>query len=268
MSTIMMVVHTIRFVDKKPVLFLGMVTPIRALKAAAAVISESTYMVALTGAGISRESNVPTFRGTDGLWRNYDPMELATPQAFERDPMLVWEWYSWRQGLILECEPNPAHHILAKWEKEDILGHIITQNVDDLHRRAGSKGITKLHGDIFKVKCTRCTYRAIIPAPPNGVPTCPDCESLLRPDVVWFGESLDQQVMDDVRDELNQSDVIIVIGTSGIVQPAASFPLIVKRWGEVVEVNPEETPITVIADVHVAGKAGEALPQIDQLIQR
>lgn len=234
---------------------------------AASILSDSTYLVALTGAGISRESNVPTFRGEDGLWRNYDPMELATPQAFARDPKLVWEWYQWRQTLIRECEPNPAHLTLAKWESDGILKHVITQNVDDLHHRAGSKKLTQVHGDIFWLKCSSCSYNTNLISPPADVPICPECSANLRPDVVWFGESLNPMVMDRIYVELEKADAILVIGTSGMVQPAASFPFVVKQHGgKIVEVNPEMTPITSYVDLHVHGLAGVLLPQIDELL--
>ncbi|MFW9919887.1 MAG: NAD-dependent protein deacylase [Candidatus Thorarchaeota archaeon] len=235
---------------------------------ASCIIDDAAYLVALTGAGISRESNVPTFRGEDGLWRNYDPMELATPQAFAKDPKLVWEWYQWRQALIQECTPNPAHLTLAKWESKGILKHVITQNVDNLHQRSGSKNLTQVHGNIFGLKCSRCNYNTNLVSPPVDVPLCPECGSYLRPDVVWFGESLDSDVMQTVYFKLNNADVIIVIGTSGFVQPAASFPFIVKQnGGEIIEVNLEETPITSFVDVHLSGKAGEILPMIDELLQ-
>ncbi len=236
---------------------------------ASCIIDDAEYLIALTGAGISRESDVPTFRGKDGLWRNYDPMELATPQAFARDPKLVWEWYQWRQKLIYECHPNPAHKTLAKWETKDILKHVITQNVDNLHQRGGSKKITQVHGNIFWLKCSSCTYNSSLMTPPEHVPICPECGAKLRPDVVWFGESLDPKVMRKVYAELEKADAIIVIGTSGIVHPAASFPFMVKQnGGGIIEVNLEQTPITSYADVFVQGKAGEILPQIDELLQK
>jgi NAD-dependent deacetylase len=237
------------------------------LSQAAEIISESQYLVALSGAGISKESNIPTFRGEDGLWRKYNAMELATPSAFAQNPKLVWEWYSWRQGLIAGSEPNPAHRTLADWEKRGILKTMITQNVDGLHRRAGSKAILEVHGDLWALKCSSCTNRGRLEGPAAGIPSCPECGSHLRPDVVWFGESLDRNVMAEVYSVLQKADVCLVVGTSAFVQPAASFPLVVKQaGGRLLEVNVEKTPLTGVVDVHLSGKAGVILPKIDSLL--
>jgi NAD-dependent deacetylase len=237
------------------------------LQLVADTISNSEYLIALTGAGISRESNVPTFRGKDGLWRNYDAMELATPDAFRRNPTLVWEWYTWRQGLISECDPNPAHTTLVEWEKTGMLKSVITQNVDGLHIRAGSRNVLEVHGDLWALKCTSCDYTGRLYSPAEGIPSCPECSSNLRPDVVWFGESLDSNVISKVYHELELADVCIVIGTSALVQPAASFPLVVKqRGGQLIEVNVERTPISRVVDFHLSGKAGEILPLLNSLL--
>ena len=239
----------------------------QSIKNAAEIIGDAEYLIALTGAGISKESNVPTFRGKDGLWRNYDPMELATPSAFAKNPELVWEWYSWRQGLIASCEPNPAHYTLAEWEENGLLKTLITQNVDGLHRRAGSKHVFEVHGDIWAVKCVDCSYRSRLEKPAQGIPHCPECNGLLRPDVVWFGESLNPDVITKVYDELNHADVCIVIGTSAVVQPAASFPLVVRNHGgRIIEINIETTPLTRAADLHIEGPAGMILPQISEAL--
>jgi NAD-dependent deacetylase len=236
-------------------------------QAAAKIIEESEYLIALTGAGISKESNIPTFRGEDGLWRNYDAMQLATPTAFVNNPSLVWEWYSWRQGLIAECEPNPAHNVLVKWEEKGILKTLITQNVDGLHRRAGSNNVLEVHGDLWALKCVSCNHTGRLKAPATGIPLCPQCESHLRPDVVWFGESLDASIIDQVYAELNKADACLVVGTSALVQPSASFPLIVKkRGGQLLEVNVEETSLTGVVDVHLLGMAGKVLPSLDSLL--
>lgn len=237
------------------------------LHSAAAIVAQAEHLIALTGAGISKESNIPTFRGEDGLWREYDATDLATPQAFARDPELVWEWYTWRQNLIAQCEPNPAHLTLARWEKRGLLKCVITQNVDGLHHRAGSENILEVHGDIWAVKCTECDYHDRLNEAAEGIPHCERCDSILRPDVVWFGESLDQRIMNAVYSELQKADACLVIGTSGIVQPAASFPVIVKRsGGSVIEVNIEKTPLTSVADVHLEGKAGSILPRLDSIL--
>jgi NAD-dependent deacetylase len=231
------------------------------------LLANSSYVVALSGAGISKESNVPTFRGADGLWRKYNVMDLATPQAFSRDPKIVWEWYSWRQNLIASCLPNPAHHTLAKWEQKGLLQALITQNVDGLHRRGGSNKVLEVHGDIWATKCTSCDHRSRLLEPAVGLPRCPVCCSLLRPDVVWFGESLDAAVVQSVYNHLERADLCVVIGTSALVQPAASFPLVVKdNSGRIIEVNLEETPLTPVVDVHLSGKAGELLPLLDKAL--
>ncbi|MHA1943359.1 MAG: NAD-dependent protein deacylase [Candidatus Thorarchaeota archaeon] len=237
------------------------------LQTATEIINASEYLIVLTGAGISKESNIPTFRGEDGLWRNYDAMQLATPTAFANNPTLVWEWYSWRQGLIAECEPNPAHTTLVKWEEKGILKSLITQNVDGLHRRAGSRNVLEVHGDLWALKCISCNHVERLSAPASGIPPCPQCENHLRPDVVWFGESLDSDIIEQVYIELGKADVCLVIGTSALVQPSASFPLIVKqRGGKLIEVNIEETGLSHVVDVHLAGKAGEILPTLDSLL--
>ncbi len=239
------------------------------LHSVANIIDNSNNLIALTGAGISRESNVPTFRGEDGLWRNYDAMDLATPDAFRRDPSLVWEWYAWRQGLIAGCNPNPGHLTLVKWEKEGVLKSLITQNVDGLHIRAGSTNVHEVHGDLWALKCVSCDYKGRLDTPAEGIPPCPNCANNLRPDVVWFGESLDRDIISSVYHELEQADVCLVIGTSALVQPAASFPLVVKqRGGFIIEVNIERTPLTSAVDFHLLGKSGEILPQLDLLLAR
>jgi len=237
------------------------------LQYAAELIRNANYLIALTGAGISKESNVPTFRGKDGLWKQYNAMDLATLHAFRQNPKLVWEWYTWRQNLITKCKPNPAHNTLANWEKTGFLKTLITQNVDGLHQKAGSTKVLNVHGDIWSVKCTNCSYQSRYSQPARGIPKCPDCQTNLRPDVVWFGESLPSNTMDQVYAELQRADNIIVIGTSAMVQPAASFPLIVKQHGgRILEVNIEKTPLTSLVDIHLAGKAGTLLPQLNQLL--
>jgi NAD-dependent deacetylase len=234
---------------------------------AANAINQAEYVIALTGAGISKESNVPTFRGVDGLWKEYNAMDLATPEAFERDPNLVWQWYSWRQGLIGSCNPNPAHDVLAKWEARGLLKTLITQNVDGLHRRAGSKNVLEVHGDLWALKCTGCSHKSRLTEPALGIPSCPECGSNLRPDVVWFGERLNERLMASVFEELERADVCLVIGTSALVQPAASFPLIVKRHGGLlIELNVEPTTLSNAVDICLSGKAGEIMPLLDRTL--
>ena len=226
------------------------------------LIESSNYIIAFTGAGVSAESGVPTFRGKNGLWEKYDPTKLATPEAFMENPKRVWEWYKWRMEIIAKAKPNPAHIVLAKMEEKGIVKAIITQNVDGLHQRAGAKNVVELHGNIWRVKCVNkeCNYRTKLSKPPEQIPPkCPKCGNLLRPDVVWFGEPLPRRAWEHAVSEANQADLVIVVGTSGVVQPAAMIPLIVKhQGGRVVDVNIEETAYKDIADLFIKTRAGEA----------
>lgn len=218
----------------------------------------------LTGAGISAESGVPTFRGEDGLWRQYRAEELATPRAFQRDPALVWEWYDWRRGLIASCEPNAAHQTLAEMEQhcEDFI--LITQNVDGLHRRAGSQRLLELHGSMWQVRCTvenTVVENSAVPLP--EVPPRCSCGGLLRPHVVWFGESLDPETLAAAFRAAERSRLMLVIGTSAVVQPAASLPAIAKdRGAYLIEVNVERTPLSAYADEVILGPAAEQVPKL------
>jgi NAD-dependent deacetylase len=218
----------------------------------------------LTGAGVSAESGVPTFRGADGLWRQYRAEDLATPEAFRRDPGLVWEWYDWRRQLIVRCQPNPAHHALADLEGRCPEFLLITQNVDGLHPRAGSRRIVELHGNLWRVRCLQdetTTENFEVPLP-SLPPRC-GCGGLLRPDVVWFGEALPAEALRQAFQAAESCDVFLVVGTSAVVQPAASLPLVAKRHGAyVVEVNLEPTPLTSMAHEAFHGKAGEILPRL------
>lgn len=226
-------------------------------------------ITALTGSGVSKGSGIPTFRGKDGLWKNYNAMDLATPQAFRKNPNLVWEWYSWRIGLILEKNPNPSHFALVKLQDIGLLNWIITQNVDSLHLRAGSKNILEVHGNIFRAKCTSCSRKTMLSEAPKEPPIC-ECGKMLRPDVVWFGESLDHQIIMKSHDILaNETDVLLVIGTSGIVYPVAGFPIIAKRSGAiVVEFNVDPTPISQLADYTLLGKAEETLMKFVDMVEK
>ncbi len=225
----------------------------------ARLIRESRYLTAFTGAGVSAESGVPTFRGRGGLWEKHDPMELATPYAFARDPVRVWEWYRWRQEAIYRARPNAMHYLLAELERRGLLKAVITQNVDGLHQRAGSRRVLELHGSIWRVICTSCGYTERLVRPVDEVPPrCPRCGGVMRPGVVWFGEPLPVTVFAEAEAEAARSDVMLVIGTSGAVMPAAEIPLIAKRRGAVlVNINLEENAYTGIADVEVRAKAAE-----------
>jgi NAD-dependent deacetylase len=217
----------------------------------------------LTGAGVSAESGVPTFRGEHGLWRSFRPEQLATPEAFRRDPALVWEWYAWRRGLIGACAPNAAHETLVEMEAAIPGFTLITQNVDGLHQAAGSRNVLELHGNIWHMRCTRCErtsedHRVPLPEIP---PRCSQCGALLRPDVVWFGESLPSQVLEAAWTAAARCRLMLVVGTSAVVQPAASLPLVALRHGaRLVEVNPAETPLSPHAHEILRGPAAEVLP--------
>ena len=233
------------------------------------VIINSKYLVAFTGAGISAESGIPTFRGKDGLWSKYDPTKLASPWGFQENPKLVWEWYKWRMSMIMNAKPNPAHYTLALLEKMHILKSIITQNIDGLHQKAGSLNVIEIHGNIWKVKCTVCNYRSRLIEPPESVPPhCPKCGAILRPDVVWFGEPLPEDEWSRAIGEASRCDVMLVIGTSGVVMPAALIPNIAKSKGAIiVEINPETTPISEIADIKVPEPAGVFFSKIKSLLR-
>lgn len=227
------------------------------------IIDESKTIVAFSGAGMSAECGVPTFRGKDGLWKNHSAQDLATPDAFKRDPRTVWQWYDWRRSLIKPLEPNLGHYAIAgAQERKDI--SVITQNVDGLHRKAGSQDVSELHGNIWRVRCTECGMeKDNTDVPIDILPKCDECSGLLRPAIVWFGEPLDPSVVSRSSELLSKADVTIVVGTSGIVQPAASMAAYAKESGsKIIEVNIEETPGYGIADVFILGKAGEVLPQI------
>ncbi|MBN2044730.1 MAG: NAD-dependent deacylase, partial [Anaerolineales bacterium] len=232
-------------------------------------ISHAQYIVALTGAGVSAESGIPTFREAQtGLWARYNPMELATPQAFQRNPKLVWEWYQWRRQLIAGVKPNQAHHALAELARRVPQFTLITQNIDGLHRQAGSQNIIELHGDITKTKCfdhhhpvSNWENSAEIP------PRCPQCGSLLRPDVVWFGENLPQEALAAAFSASESAQVFLSIGTSSLVEPAASLPLIASQNGAIlIEINPAATPISHLAQLTIRHSAAASLPTfVDQL---
>ncbi len=236
---------------------------------AAAILRQAKRVVALTGAGISAESGVPTFRGEHGLWRQFRAEDLATPEAFARDPKLVWEWYDWRRGIIAGVRPNPGHVTLAAWEKRFPEFALITQNVDGLHARAGSTILAELHGNIWKVRCTKDgTVSDDHSVPLKEIPPrCPDCGALLRPHIVWFGESLDSDVLGRAFSLSATCEVMLVIGTSALVHPAASLPYRAAASGaKIIEINPTPTPLTGEADISLQGKAGEILPEIDRIL--
>lgn len=231
------------------------------LKEARRLLAKAGRIAVLTGAGISAESGIPTFRGPGGLWRNYRPEDLATPAAFAGNPQLVWEWYMWRRALIAQAQPNPGHRALVELERRTPVFTLITQNVDGLHDRAGSKNIRKIHGDIWLSRCTVCGYQSAGKATvPDGVPQCPDCAAPLRPGVVWFGEPLPRLVWEDAERAVYDAQVLIVAGTSAQVYPAAG--LIGQARVPVIEVNIEDTPFSASVAVSLRGRCGELLPQL------
>lgn len=232
--------------------------------AAAARLRAATRVVALTGAGVSAESGVPTFRGPEGLWGRFRAEDLATPEAFARDPRLVWEWYEWRRQRVAAVRPNPAHVALAALESRVPEFLLITQNVDGLHAMAGSRRTLELHGSLWRVRCMGCGERREerrVPLPEKP-PRC-GCGALLRPDIVWFGEALDPGIVERAHEASLRAEVVLVIGTSSLVQPAASFPRLARSAGAfVVEINPEQTPLSRFADVCLRGRAGEVVPAL------
>lgn len=231
----------------------------------------SRRLVVLTGAGVSAESGIPTFREAQtGLWSRYDPQELATPQAFLANPQLVWEWYAWRRRLVAEARPNPAHYALANLQQLVPGMTLITQNVDGLHQQAGSCGVIELHGNIGRTICS--SERRVIddwPEVDQVPPACPDCQAPLRPDVVWFGESLPSEAVEAAVDAVGTCDLFLSIGTSAQIYPAASLAHIALQQGaRVAELNAEPTSLTPFADFRFLGKAGTLLPGLIDLFRQ
>ncbi|MGE3978898.1 MAG: NAD-dependent deacetylase [Nitrospira sp.] len=236
--------------------------PVADLAALQRRLADARSITVLTGAGISADSGVPTFRGTDGLWKNFRAEDLATPEAFERDPRLVWEWYNWRRELIATKQPNPAHKAIVELESRCPDFWLITQNVDGLHRDAGSRKISEIHGNIWKVRCTGCgVVENNRDVPIAILPSCAHCGSLLRPHIVWFGESLLADDLDCCANALNRCDVLLVIGTSGVVYPAAGFASVAKEARAfVAEINLDPTPQLALVDISLQGRAKDLVP--------
>jgi NAD-dependent deacetylase len=227
-------------------------------------LRDASSIAVLTGAGVSAESGVPTFRGNNGLWKQYRAEELATPGAFAHDPKLVWEWYDWRRGLIGEAKPNPGHYALAEAEARARKFTLITQNVDGLHELAGSRNVLRLHGSIWMLRCLECEReqedrRTPLPEIP---PRC-ECGGMLRPGVVWFGETLSAKIWQDAERAAREADLFLLIGTSAVVYPAAGLATIAKTSGaRVVEINIAETGFSHGIDEFLRGPSGELLPQL------
>lgn len=231
-------------------------------------LDAASSIAALTGAGVSAESGIPTFRGADGLWRQYSAEKLATPEAFERDPQLVWEWYDWRRALIRKAQPNPGHVALAELEERKTSQGgaftLVTQNVDSLHDRAGSRKIVKLHGDIWLVRCVTCgRVERNDQVPLASLPPHCRCGALQRPEVVWFGEALPSIAWERAMEASCRAQVFLVIGTSARVYPAAGLAQVACQAGaRVAVVNPEPTELEGLADWALRGPSGEILPRL------
>lgn len=247
------------------------------------LVGSARRILILTGAGVSAESGVPTFRGSDGLWRTYRPEDLATPQAFQADPRLVWEWYGLRRERVGVCRPNAAHSAIARLTLSHEHARLVTQNVDGLHELALEEAVAerpypgisvdraepiRLHGSLFRTRCTGCDDRTSDRHPVDteseaSLPRCGKCAALLRPDVVWFGEELDSEILWNALELAEAAELCLVVGTSGLVYPAASLPSLTKEsGGVVVEVNPEPTPLSEIAVLSIRGPAGQILPSL------
>jgi NAD-dependent deacetylase len=232
-------------------------------------LSAGSSVTVLTGAGVSAPSGVPTFRGRGGLWKQYRAEDLATPEAFARDPRLVWEWYDWRRAVVATCRPNRAHEVLADWSRRLSDFALLTQNVDGLHERAGTRSLTRLHGSLWVLRCAGPCGHApdgwadhAVPLDPLP-PRCPACGALARPGVVWFGEALDPRDW-SAAERASACDVFLAVGTSAVVYPAAGLVQRARALGAfVAEINPEATGASTHVDVHLALGADEALEAID-----
>ncbi|MFH1177797.1 MAG: NAD-dependent deacylase [Acidobacteriota bacterium] len=240
------------------------------LKQAAEVLRRARRVVAFTGAGVSAESGVPTFRGALGLWEGRPVEEVATPQGFHANPELVWRFYDERRTKLATVVPNPAHLVLARWQERFAHFRLVTQNVDELHQAAGSREVLQLHGSIWRLRCSSCgaereDRRVPLPELP---PRCRGCGGLERPGVVWFGEYLPAEVLGAAGQAAASCDVLLVVGTSAVVYPAAGLVEIASRaGGKVIEVNPEASALAHLADVALRGPAGELLPRLDALLE-
>ncbi len=232
-------------------------------------LKEAESLLFFTGAGISAESGVPTFRGKDGIWNKLKPEELANFNAFIKNPDMVWEWYQYRRKIVENVEPNPGHYAIAEFEnyyKVDV----VTQNVDNLHKRAGSTSIEELHGSIVRNFCIDCKtyYYDLDEEFENKVPKCKKCNGLIRPDVVWFGESLRGDAYPNSEQKAKSCDICFVVGTSAIVYPAAYIPITAKEYGAyIVEINLEPTELTPHINYSIFGKSGEILPEILRIVK-
>ncbi|MCP4806113.1 MAG: NAD-dependent deacylase [Proteobacteria bacterium] len=232
------------------------------LEAARQALGGATRVLVVTGAGISAESGIPTFRGEGGLWEGFRAQDLATPQAFARDPELVWRWYRWRRDICNRAQPNPGHLAVARLEQtHDSL--LLTQNVDGLHPRAGSERLVEIHGNIDTARCTACWTLTPIAELDDGVPRCPRCAGTMRPHILWFGETYWEGTLDVGLAFAGRADVCLVVGTSGMVTAPTSVAMHAKRSGAfVIDVNPNTSEVTRFADAWLKGPSGELLPEL------
>jgi NAD-dependent deacetylase len=242
------------------------------IKALAARLERAGRVTVVAGAGLSAASGVPTFRGPGGLWRDFRPEQLATPEAFARDPRFVWEWYDWRRQLIAKCRPNRAHEVLAAWSRRFPAFALVTQNVDGLEERAGTANVLQFHGSIWELSCwdaceaSPARWRDETAPYPELPPPCPHCGGLARPGVVWFGEAIDPDVMQAALAALD-CDMCLVVGTSAVVYPAAGLVLEAGRRGAfTAEINPDSTEISQELDLAITGRAEEVLDRVEQLL--
>ena len=232
------------------------------------IVSEAKRLVVFTGAGVSADSGVPTFRGAagDALWGKYDPRQLASPQGFRADPKLVYEWYTWRRSQLAKVEPNAGHRVIARWQERGAV--VVTQNVDGLHERCAPPGVViyRLHGTLGEDRCSTCEHREDLDL--NNLPGlrgCPACGEWMRPAVVWFGEALEPEVWRGAKKAIQSADALVVVGTSGEVYPAAGLvELAASAGAKVIVVNLEKGPLDDLATVVLHGRAAEVLPQIDR----
>ena len=230
-------------------------------------IKNSKKIVFVTGAGISQESGIPTFRGKEGLWRKYDAMKLATIEAFYNDPELVWEWYNERRTNIFSAKPNLGHKAIVDLENyADVV--VLTQNIDGLHQRAGSSRVLELHGSIIRIKCTVCDFMGEITTGFDQIPPLCKCGNILRPDVVWFGEPLPQDVWRQAVIHASNCDLMVIVGTSLVVSPANTLPIYAKQNNAfLIEVNPEETIMTLDMDYSIRDSSAISLPELISIFQ-
>lgn len=223
-------------------------------------IRDFSRIVFFTGAGMSAESGVPTYRGKGGIWKEYDYENCAAQRAFERDPEYVWEFHNYRRGIVSKCAPNEGHRWIARCEQVLPSVTVVTQNIDGLHQAAGCQRVLELHGSLWKLRCDACGWREEDRSAQVSNLHCPACKAYKRPDIVWFGDSLSPTVLGDVREALAACDLLVSIGTSAVVYPAADMPLIAMRAGaRLVEINPEDTPMSAIYEVCMRTTATEAL---------